>query len=351
MRTETVVQSLLAAATSAPSSHNTQPWRWQAAGGVLDLYADRSRALPVNDPEGRELVISCGAALMALRVAAADEGLPAVVTVLPEGAGSDHLARIVLGTGPADPAAADLGVLRAALGRRRTARGRLSVEPVDPAVLERVAAAVATEGARLVPVPAAARPGVAGLVAAGDHAQFASRAWRRELAAWLHPVGAADGLTVPAWALPVARLVVGGLARPLRPSRPPGGSGAPDRRPGPVATLVAARDARLATRAPALVVLATAADDPPAWLQAGQALMRGLLVAASEGVAAGHLNQPCQVGGGLRRGLAEVAGVPGTPQLLLRLGCPPGRPRNGSTGRRPVSAVLSEGAEQEVRPE
>ena len=50
-------------ACGAPSVHNTQPWAWRLRPDGFDLYADHHRRLPVADPSGRELVISCGAAL------------------------------------------------------------------------------------------------------------------------------------------------------------------------------------------------------------------------------------------------------------------------------------------------
>jgi len=68
-------ESLIQKAVRAPSSHNTQPWIFHVAESAINLYADRTRALPVNDPDDRELTISCGCALMNLRVAAAAEGL------------------------------------------------------------------------------------------------------------------------------------------------------------------------------------------------------------------------------------------------------------------------------------
>src|SRR5918911_1973883 len=62
---------LLRYAVLAPSGHNTQPWLFKIAGSnnTIEIYADRSRALPVVDPDDRELVISCGAALGTMRVA------------------------------------------------------------------------------------------------------------------------------------------------------------------------------------------------------------------------------------------------------------------------------------------
>jgi hypothetical protein len=58
--TPTTAESLVSAAVRAPSSHNTQPSWFRCAGETIELYADRSRALPVNDPFDRELTISCG---------------------------------------------------------------------------------------------------------------------------------------------------------------------------------------------------------------------------------------------------------------------------------------------------
>ena len=69
---EEMVAELVAAATLAPSMHNTQPWRFRfdPAGETISLYADPARMLPVADPDGRSLHISCGAALFNLRLGA-----------------------------------------------------------------------------------------------------------------------------------------------------------------------------------------------------------------------------------------------------------------------------------------
>src|SRR6056297_3546023 len=77
-------ERLIARAILAPSSHNTQPWLFEIAGDRIRLIADRTRALPVNDPEDRELAISCGCALFNLRAAAAEDGLGAAVSLLPD---------------------------------------------------------------------------------------------------------------------------------------------------------------------------------------------------------------------------------------------------------------------------
>jgi hypothetical protein len=68
-----MVLELVAAATMAPSRHNSQPWRFRfdPASQTIGLYADPERMLRVSDPAGRGLHIACGAALFNLRLAAA----------------------------------------------------------------------------------------------------------------------------------------------------------------------------------------------------------------------------------------------------------------------------------------
>ena len=56
-------------AVLAPSGHNTQPWRFRFDDDAIELHADRTRALPVIDPDDREMTISCGTALLHLRLA------------------------------------------------------------------------------------------------------------------------------------------------------------------------------------------------------------------------------------------------------------------------------------------
>ena len=89
-------RSMIGCAVLAPSSHNTQPWFFQLSESAVDLFADRTRALPANDPEDRELAISCGCALTNLRIGAASAGLHVQVRLLPKPEEPDLLARMSL---------------------------------------------------------------------------------------------------------------------------------------------------------------------------------------------------------------------------------------------------------------
>jgi len=92
----------------APSVHNTQPWRWRFGRNDAELHADRGRQLTGTDPEGRDLMLSCGAALHHLRVALAARGLGCTVDLQPDPGDGDHLATVTPTSGPADPIAAAL---------------------------------------------------------------------------------------------------------------------------------------------------------------------------------------------------------------------------------------------------
>lgn len=287
---------LVQLACLAPSSHNTQPWRFRVTDGGIDLLADRTRALPVNDPDDRELLISCGAALFNLRCAVAAGGKAAEVSLLPDAGDSDWLARVRSVAGAPDETLALLATL---IPERRTWRLAFAARPVAPSAVDALIDAAAAEGVRLAPIAdAGGRDAIAALVAEGDRIQWQDPRWRRELSMWMHPRRSGDGLAMPALVQPVAQAVV---------------------RTFDLGQGVAAKDQDLVAHSPLLAVLTTAGDGPSDWLSAGQGLERALLVAVELGLQASYLNQPVEVSV-LRHRLAELVGGAGMPQLLLRFG-------------------------------
>jgi nitroreductase len=79
-------------ALRAPSIHNSQPWRWVLGDNSVHLFVDPDRQLAITDPDSRDLLVSCGAALHHLRVAFAAVGWATTVHRLPNPAQPDHLA-------------------------------------------------------------------------------------------------------------------------------------------------------------------------------------------------------------------------------------------------------------------
>jgi nitroreductase len=87
---------LVEVAARAPSVHNTQPWRFTVTGQAIELYADASRQL-MEDLTGREMIISCGAALFGLRLAVRSLGYEPEVDLFPEPGQRLLLARVRAG--------------------------------------------------------------------------------------------------------------------------------------------------------------------------------------------------------------------------------------------------------------
>lgn len=315
------MRHLVGFAVLAPSAHNTQPWRFRATDFGVELYADPARALPVSDPEGRELAISCGATLFFLRLAIRRFGHMDRVQLFPDASNPDLLAIV----SPGDPARASREVLRLfrAIHGRRTHRPAFDERQPGPAELAALREAAEDEGGWLRPLAGDTRAEVAALVEQADHLQYRDGAFRRELAGWIRPSarGTADGIPAHALGIPdllaplgpalMGRLNLGGMR---------GGS-----------------DRRAAESAPLLAVLGTEGDRRSDWLNAGQALARVLLAGQARGLSAAFLNQPVQVPE-LRAQLRELLGREGWPQVILRMGY--GKPLD-PTPRRAVDDVLA----------
>lgn len=290
------LEAMLNWAVLAPSVLNTQPWSFAVEGEAAFVFADRARQLAHLDPEGRELAISCGAALFNLRLAARHFGYASVVERVPDPDRPDLLARMRLAG--AVPATEEQEALFREIKHRHTNRRPFAEMPVPEGLLRDFAEAAQDEGARLVTITdEAAKAEIGALVAAGIRAQGADLDTAEEIHRW------------------------------LRPNRDPRRDGVPDREQAgwdrvsylrSDATIYARQIERLAATAPALLVLTTDQDTPEAWLRTGEALQRILLLAARHDVSASYLNQPVEVEP-LRERLAAILG--GThPQVVFRVG-------------------------------
>ncbi|MFI0356842.1 hypothetical protein [Actinomadura sp. 9N407] len=100
MHTSAVVRSsaerLVVAATMGPTVHEVHAWRFRVVPGLIEVRADPDRFPATRDATGRRLHLSCGAALVNLRLAAAQLGHEAVVRLLPDSGSPALLATVRL---------------------------------------------------------------------------------------------------------------------------------------------------------------------------------------------------------------------------------------------------------------
>lgn len=265
---------LVELACRAPSVANSQPWAWGVQPGVVWLEADDRRRLTDTDPDGRDLVISCGAALHHAQVAALALGWEP--RVRRTGDVGPALARLDLA--PAPPRAEGV----AALLERTTDRRRFTSWPVPGERVAALAAAASSWGGRALPI--------------------------------LDPLDRVR----------VQRLVAEAAA---------GGAGDP--------SVARARAQGELHPGDGLLLLAGDADDPGAWLVAGEALGAVYLAAARDGLTVVPLRSVVAAPATRERLRADVLGRRAEPLLLVRVGWRAvGRSDLPRTPRRPVADVL-----------
>jgi len=319
-----ITRYVVTAAGWAPSVHNTQPWRFTADGQQISLCADAERQLQVADPAGREMMISCGAALFTARLALRSLGYLPETQVLPDPGQPLLVARVSWGRWAARTEFEQrlFGQVR----QRRTHRGGFDPVPLPPGLLATLRDGAARYGAMLrIVADDGRRAALAAAVQAAERIQRLDSERVRELARWAPAPGSARADGVPPASYP-ARAEHTSPDFPGRDFAHGRGWGLP-----PPSTAAPFRSAGVAG------LLTTAHDRPPDWVNTGQALQRILLTASTAGVAAALHTQPLEIGW-LRESIQTQLSDGACPQLVLRFGAVT---QAADSVRRPPDDILS----------
>lgn len=314
------MRELVRFATLAPSSHNTQCWKFRVEGRTVELRPDLSRRCPAVDPDDHHVFVSLGCATENLVQAALASGLHAEVG---------------FGSLPADALRIEVTPSRAvaspwfeAILRRQSTRAEFDGQPLsiaDLGLLERAGTGRGVSIRLLTDKPAMER--VLEFVVAGNSQQMNDAAFVTELKQWIRfsdaeAMHAGDGLStrttgnpsLPRW-----------LASPL------------------FGWLVSAdsendKYAKHIRSSAGIAVFVSDVDDKAHWIEAGRCYERFALQATALGIRTAFLNQPVEVAS-IRPRFANLLGVAGKrPDLVVRFGRGPTLP--GSL-RRNVDAVLT----------
>ena len=315
-------------ACRAPSVHNTQPWRWRVVDdATIELYADPHRRLPVSDPAGRNLALSCGAAIHHGLVAARALGLTATADLVPLPDDETLLARIELT--PGRPPGDALDVLRA-IDERRTDRRRFTSWPIPDSRLVHLAKAASGWGARAVPLTdVTARFRAEQLLERAMELQNMDPRFAEEQRAWTGR-SSADGMPV-ANAVPPVR-----SRRPTRANRFASDSEAQ--------AIQAAAAGRVVESTDGLVAICTATDDKVSWLKAGEALSALWLQATRDGLSIVPISQVVEVEETRHVLRQDVFDGMAHPQILVRVGWQ-------ETSRSPLDRTPRRGIDQVTGPD
>jgi hypothetical protein len=292
---------LITAAARAPSVHNTQPWRFRVGPDAVELWTDPRRKLRA-DPSGREMLISCGAALFGLRLAIRSLGYLPVTELLPDPARLRLMARV--SAGAAAPMSGLERQLLDAVPHRHTHRGPFAPVPLPRGLLAGLQHDALAEGAALALVTGGlAYDRLERIAAAAARRGDLSPRARADIRRWTRTAAsmARDGIPAAALASNTGRLARRlpqrdfDLGRGI--ARLPSGGAPPS----------------------ATAVLLTSGDRRADWLRAGQALYRLLLHAASQRVSASLYTQPLE-DTTTRNLITSQLALPGHPQMVLQLG-------------------------------
>lgn len=312
-------RELVRYATLAPSSHNTQCWRFALEEHAITIAPDFARRCPAVDPDDHHLFVSLGCATENLVTGALAHGLASTVRFDPAGGGSVRVAFA--------PTAPSRTARYAAIPLRQCTRGPYDGTSLSSAELQALAAAGTEPGIEVLFLTGHAQmEQVLALVIAGNTHQIADRAFMAELRSWIRfsdaeAVRTRDGLFSRASGSPTIPQALGNLLL------------------GYVYTAKGENDkyAAFVRSSAGIAVFSSAASDKPHWVEAGRCYQRFVLTATALGIRTAMINQPVEVAS-IRPQLASALGL-GTrrPDLVVRFGRGPEMPRSL---RRPVGAVL-----------
>ncbi|ETK38001.1 Acg family FMN-binding oxidoreductase [Microbispora sp. ATCC PTA-5024] len=293
------------AALWAPSLHNTQPWSFTVSGDEIALRADPDRKLRVADPDGRQMLVSCGSALFTVRITLRALGFTPYVRVLPEPQRPLLLATVRVR--PGEPPGEHTRLLHAEIERRRTHRAGFTALDVPEPLVKALVSEAAAQGAHLLAVQSEPTARVlAALTAAAQEVQSQDRLYGLEVMRWARPPGSGRRDGVPSTSYPTAPRRVQPQHFAQRDYAHGHQWGSDD-------------DQGLHASTGLVALLTTAGDGPADWLAAGEALQRLLLHASAYGLSAAFHTQALEMPE-LREFVRTRLCSGEHPQMIMRLG-------------------------------
>ena len=313
-------RELVRYATLAPSSHNTQCWKFALVGNgrSITVLPDLARRCPAVDPDDHHLFVSLGCATENLIQAALPHGLKGEAQFDP----ASDAVRVTL-----EPTQARTTPLFTAIPTRQCTRGDYDGKPLSADELTLLQRAGSSDTVRLLLLTERkALEQTLDYVIQGNTAQLSDAAFVKELKAWIRFNGAdavrtRDGLysvssgnpNIPSW--------IGDVA--FRWLLTPKGEND--------------KYAQQVRSSAGIAVFVGLAVDKAHWVEVGRCYERFALQATALGIRNAFLNQPVEVAA-LRPPFAAAVGLTGQrPDLVVRFGRGPVLPRSL---RRPVDAVL-----------
>ena len=315
-----VRREIVRLATLAPSSHNTQCWKFRVEHDAITILPDLTRRTPAVDPDDHHLYVSLGCATENLFQAALANGLKAQPRF---DAAPGGVIRVAL-----EPTRPVTSPLCQAIAARQCTRAEFDGKPVSTEELKLLEQAGTGDGVQLVLMTAkGAMEKTLEYVVQGNTAQMNDPAFVAELKAWIRfgdaeAVRMADGLFSRASGNPAVPRWLGSALFPAF-------------------FRIDSENEKYAKQvrsSAGIAIFVSKANDKAHWIEAGRCYERFALQATALGIKNAFLNQPVEVSA-VRPQFASFLGIGDRrPDLVVRFGRGPEMPRSL---RRPVNAVLA----------
>ena len=304
---------LLRYAVLAPSSHNTEPWKFEIQENRIDLFMDESRWLRVADDDKRELHISVGCALENLLVAAEHFGLGHTAEYLPN-PDDATLAVSVSISESGDASSYRSPKLFEMLAVRHTNHQQYENRTIPDDTLARLQSLCIEDGLHLfLTSDLETKRRADDLVGRADAIEFSDPSFREELGYWI-----GKGVFGTPWLMSkIGQLAVSYIN---------------------MGKSQAKKDSEVLMSSPVLGVICSESDDRTSQIKVGQVYERLCLLAASEGIWTQPMSQIVQVPE-IKQDMQSLIPTPGlTPQHPFRLGF--AKPEDHHTPRRSLEDML-----------
>lgn len=172
------LKELVRYGTLAPSSHNTQCWRFQIDNQAIAILPDLSRRCPVVDPDDYHLYVSLGCATENILQTAKAQGLSGQMIFDATGDGSIHISFA--------PCKVEATPLFGAIAQRQCSRTEYDGQPLNPEDLARLTAVGTGAGVRVVMLTQPDQmETMLDYVVQGNTAQINNPAFVKELKSWI----------------------------------------------------------------------------------------------------------------------------------------------------------------------
>jgi hypothetical protein len=313
------LKELIHYATLAPSSHNTQCWKFRLEDQAISILPDLSRRCPVVDPDDHHLYVSLGCAAENLSQAAKAQGLSGQITFDASGDGAVQIAL--------EPSPTTVTPLFEAIPHRQCTRAEYDGKPLSPEEIKLLETIGQGDGVRVMMLTERAEiETVLDYVVQGNTAQMNNNAFMEELKSWIRfndreAALTGDGLSGRATGNPAIPRWLGNLVFKLLMRVQPENE----------------KIARYIRSSAGIAVFVSDVNDKAHWIEVGRCYERFALQATVLDIRNALVNQPVEEAS-LRPHFAKALELrSGRPDLVVRFGRSPEMPKSL---RRSLEAVI-----------